>query len=230
MTTSQTRDTKAHFDRLSGNWSRNYNERSGVMYQRIDNFSVVLSSRLPPGARVLDFGCGSGDITRALAAAGFAMTGIDLSAAMIAVARQTQSARPIEWQSATPGAVILPFADGSFDGALASSVLEYHPDCAGQVREIHRVLKPGGMFAFSVPDMTHASRDAEKTWKALADSWLWPLLRLTPRRAYFEYLRISANRWPLDRWLAIAKEAGFEAESPQTAQGALAMIVARKPA
>lgn len=230
MTTSQTRDTKAHFDRLSGKWSRNYNERSGAMYRRVENFSATLSSRLSSGAHVLDFGCGSGDVTRALAATGFAMTGIDLSPAMIAVARRSQSVRPIAWQVATPGGVSLPFADGAFDGVLASSVLEYHPDCAGQAREIHRVLKSGGVFAFTVPDMTHASRDAEKKWKSLADSWLWPLLRLAPRRAYLEYLRISVNRWPLDRWLAMAKDAGFETEPPQAGQGPLTMIVARKPA
>lgn len=225
----QTQDTKSHFDRLSATWSRNYRDLSGAMRQRVGNFSDALSV-LPPGAGILDFGCGSGDITRALARNGYAMTGIDLSPAMIAVARQAPDAGAIDWAVATPAAVTLPFADAAFDGALASSVFEYHSDCEAQLREIHRVLKPGGVFAFTVPDMNFPGRRAEAKWRALATSPLWPLLQLTPRRDYFEYLRVSVNRWPLDQWLALARMIGFAAEPPMQRDASLAMIICRKPA
>ena len=226
---SQTLATKAHFDRLSGRWSRNYDSQSGAMRQRVAGFATALSG-LGSGARVLDFGCGSGDITRALAVDGLAMTGIDLSPAMIAMARQQPGAEGIDWTVAQPGNVTLPFADAAFDGALASSVLEYHPDPAAQLAEIARVLKPGGIFAFTVPDMDHPLRAREEKWRGLATGWLWPFLKLTPRHDYFEYLRVSVNRWPLETWLAVAEGAGLAAMPPATSQAPLTMIVARKAA
>lgn len=199
------------------------------MRQRIADFSGALD-RLPKGVRLLDFGCGSGDITCALAAEGFAMTGIDLSPAMVATARQRPGAEAIDWGVAQAGSVTLPFADATFDGVLASSVLEYHPDPIAQMAEIARVLEPGGIFAFTVPDMDHPARQKEEKWRALATSWLWPLLRLTRRHDYFEYLRVSVNRWPLEKWLAVARSAGLVAEPPAARGAALAMIVARKAA
>jgi ubiquinone/menaquinone biosynthesis C-methylase UbiE len=222
----QTQDTKAHFDRLSTRWSCNYDSRSGAMRQRIADFSTALAG-LPAGARLLDFGCGSGDITRALAAKGHAMTGIDLSPAMIATARQLSGADKIDWAVAKVG-VTLPFPDGVFDGALASSVLEYHPDPAAQLVEIARVLKSGGVFAFTVPEMSHSLRVSEEKWRRLATSFLWPLLRLTPRHDYFEYLRVSINRWPLDRWLALAHNAGFAVLSPIARNSALTLVLTQK--
>jgi ubiquinone/menaquinone biosynthesis C-methylase UbiE len=230
ITTEQTRDTKAHFDRISGQWSRNYDARSGAMRRRIDDFRQRLAPEVPPSARLLDFGCGSGDITRALAGDGFEMTGIDLSLAMIEVARRTPAPAPIEWRVAVPGQVNLPFANCVFDGALASSVLEYHPDCAGQLRELCRVIKPGGIFAFTVPDLSHPERGREKFWKLLADGPLWPLLRRSRFHDYFEYLRVSNNRWPVDAWLALVTEAGFQPELPVSRGKILVMILCRKPA
>ncbi len=225
----QALDTKAHFDRVSVHWSRNYDSRSGAMRRRIADFKAALEG-LPKGTRLLDFGCGSGDITRALAADGFTMTGIDLSPAMIAMARRQPGSEKIDWAVAQPGAIGLPFADAAFDGAMASSVLEYHPDPAAQMTEIARVLKPQGVFIFTVPDMSHPVRAQEKKWQSLATSWLWPLLRMTPRHDYFEYLRVSVNRWPLERWLSLARETGFEADLPARRDAPLAMILARKPA
>jgi ubiquinone/menaquinone biosynthesis C-methylase UbiE len=225
----QTLATKAHFDRLSGRWSRNYDSQSGSMRQRVAGFATALSG-LGSGARVLDFGCGSGDITRALAVDCFTMTGIDLSPAMIAMARQQPGAEGIDWAVAQPGSVTLPFTDAAFDGVLASSVLEYHPDPAAQLAEIARVLKPGGVFAFTVPDMAHPLRAAEEKWRGLASGFMWPLLKLTPRHDYFEYLRVSVNRWPLTRWLEIAREAGLAAAPPANHDAPLALIVARKSA
>lgn len=199
------------------------------MRRRVADFKAALVE-LPKGARLLDFGCGSGDITRTLAAEGLAVTGIDLSPAMIAMARQQSDGTGIDWAIAQAGAVTLPFAASAFDGVMASSVLEYHPDPAAQILEIARVLKAGGIFAFTVPDMDHPARAREKKWRALATGWLWPLLRITPRHDYFEYLRVSVNRWPLERWMMLAREAGFEPHLPARRDAPLAMIVARKAA
>ena len=226
---SQTQDTKAHFDRISGRWSRNYDSQSGAMRQRVAGFTAALGG-MTACARLLDFGCGSGDITRALAGQGFGMTGIDLSPAMIAAARSQPGAEKIDWAVAQPGAMTLPFADSSFDGALASSVLEYHTDPAAQLMEIARVIKPDGIFAFTVPDMAHPVRAREQKWRTLATSVLWPLLRMTPRHDYFEYLRVSVNRWPLETWLTMARAAGFTASTSAAGAAPLATIVARKPA
>ena len=103
--------------------------------------------RVPPDARVLDVGCGSGWATRLLA--GYAIngqvTGIDISDEMIRVARESASALPnTDFEVAS--AEQLPFPDSEFTHAFSMESLYYYEDIAGALTEIHRVLRPRGLF------------------------------------------------------------------------------------
>lgn len=100
------------------------------------------------GRRILDAGCGSGPLSAALRAKGAAVTGFDVSAAMIALARKRlgDDADLRVADLATP----LPFADAEFDDVVASLVLHYLKDWAGPLAEFRRVLKPGGRLILSV--------------------------------------------------------------------------------
>jgi ubiquinone/menaquinone biosynthesis C-methylase UbiE len=89
------------------------------------------------GARVLDAGCGTGHFSLPLAAVN-AVTGIDISAEMLAFAR-AKGLIPVR-----AAAEALPFSDGVFDVVLAASVIQLIPDGAAFVRELLRVVKPGG--------------------------------------------------------------------------------------
>jgi ubiquinone/menaquinone biosynthesis C-methylase UbiE len=105
---------------------------------------VLLARYLPQrgeGKRLLDVGCGTGHYMAGLAARGYVVAGVDGSGEMLAHARENN-----------PGAVLeqadvekLPFPDASFDYALCVEVHRYLPDPAGCIREIGRVLKPGGV-------------------------------------------------------------------------------------
>jgi ubiquinone/menaquinone biosynthesis C-methylase UbiE len=89
------------------------------------------------GARVLDAGCGTGHFSLPLMAAN-AVTGVDISAEMLAFAR-AKGLAPVR-----AAAEALPFAGGAFDVVLAASVIQLIPDGAALVRELLRVVKPGG--------------------------------------------------------------------------------------
>ena len=94
--------------------------------------------------RVLDVGCGDGQISRALAAAGASVVGIDPTERNLEVARQ-RGGGP-EYLKA--GADDLPFDDDSFDAVVACLVFEHIDDLDAAIAEVARVLRPGGQFSF----------------------------------------------------------------------------------
>lgn len=103
--------------------------------------------RLPVDARVLDVGCGSGWATRLMAGKATIgrVVGIDIADEMITLARQTSASfANIEFQVAS--AEKLPFSDGEFSHAFSMESLYYYADMLNALREIRRVLKPGGRF------------------------------------------------------------------------------------
>ena len=101
-----------------------------------------------PSDRILDLGCGTGIVARILRerlGGAARLTGLDVNAQMIAKARSL--APDIEWCEGN--AVALPFADASFEVVLAQQVLQFVPDRAAALREIRRVLVPGGRLIAS---------------------------------------------------------------------------------
>jgi SAM-dependent methyltransferase len=105
----------------------------------------------PPGAALVDVGCGTGRSRRVYAGAFGRYVGADLSPAAVAAARVAYPAD--EWVVAD--AAQLPFPDGTFDVVAFSSVLHHIPDFGPAVREGFRVLRPGGRaFAFD-PNVLH---------------------------------------------------------------------------
>jgi SAM-dependent methyltransferase len=108
------------------------------------------------GRRVLEVGCGSASCARWLAAQGARAVGLDLSAGMlrqaVRLARETGIAVPLVQADAGR----LPFADGSFDLACSAfGAVPFVADSAAVMREVARVLRPGGRWVFAV---THPLR------------------------------------------------------------------------
>lgn len=109
---------------------------------------AIARMRIGPGSRVLDVGCGSGWATRLMADAAFngRVTGIDISDEMVAVARESSASYPnVDFEIAS--AEQLPFPDNEFTHAFSMESLYYYRDIPKALKEIHRVLKPGGLFA-----------------------------------------------------------------------------------
>lgn len=127
---------------------------------------LVSAAALRPGERILDVACGTGVVTR-LAAAQVggtgAVAGLDVNPAMLAVARSaTPSDATIDWYETSAEA--MPLADASFDVVLCQMGLQFIPNKAQALREIHRVLGPGGRVVLNlpgpIPDLFVALRDA----------------------------------------------------------------------
>ena len=105
---------------------------------------------VPKTADILDIGCGGGSTVRKLAllAPEGKVTGLDYSAASVAVARETnfQDLAAGRVQIAQGSVHALPFRDSTFDIVTAVETHYYWPDLPSNMREILRVLKPGGIF------------------------------------------------------------------------------------
>jgi arsenite methyltransferase len=119
-----------------------YNRRDVVRRRHLVREAVAAQ----PGEHVLDVGCGPGFYVKELlehVGADGSVTGVDVSRAMLAVAaKRVQGHDNVAFVEAE--ATSLPVPDGAFDAALSVQVLEYVPDVAAALAEIHRVLRPGG--------------------------------------------------------------------------------------
>ena len=93
-----------------------------------------------PGERILDLGCGDGQLTQRIVAGGASVTGVDSSAEMVAAA----CSRGVDAQQASAEA--LPYADASFDAVFSNAALHWVRDQDAMMAEVRRILKPAGRF------------------------------------------------------------------------------------
>ena len=102
------------------------------------------------GKRTLDVGCGGGILTEAMARAGAAVTGIDLSDKALAVARlhQLESGVDVDYRLSAAEALAAE-APASFDVVTCMELLEHVPNPASTVTACARLVKPGGLAVFS---------------------------------------------------------------------------------
>jgi ubiquinone/menaquinone biosynthesis C-methylase UbiE len=96
------------------------------------------------GLRVLDVGCGQGIDMMRYARAGARVSGIDLTPRHVALAREHLAAMELNATIVVGDAESMPFADASFDRVSSNGVLHHTPDMPAALREIRRVLAPGG--------------------------------------------------------------------------------------
>lgn len=111
--------------------------------------AVAAASDLQAGDRVLDVACGTGVLARAAAkqvGPGGTVIGLDPDDGMLAVA--ARHAERIEWRSGV--AESLPFDDDSFDAVVSQFGLMFFDDPRQALREVRRVLRPGGRTVFAV--------------------------------------------------------------------------------
>ncbi len=110
---------------------------------------IIKFASLAPGMRVLDVACGTGVLTIAAADAvgpDGSVVGLDLNSGMLAVA--SRKAPQIEWRESP--AESLSFDDGTFDAVVSQFGMMFFQDKQRAIREIVRVLRPGGCFAIAV--------------------------------------------------------------------------------
>ena len=123
--------------------------------------------------RLLEVGCGPAVMMPELLAMGFEVEGIDVSGEMIRRGQQRMAGHPLERRCRLGVGDVerLAFPDASFDALLCMGVLEYLPGNDKALAEIARVLRPGGLAVFSMPNGAsayHAARGAYGEVRKLA--------------------------------------------------------------
>jgi SAM-dependent methyltransferase len=159
--------------------------------------------RISLGDRVLDFGCGVGRLTQALASQVPNVVGIDIASSMVDAARRINQ-YPDRVSYEHFDGRLLPFADDSFDGAVSLIVLQHVPPAVqvATMLELHRVVRPGGILLFQVPSSLRITEPlAPETCRAEitlleGPATMRPLSRTTVRAALTNR---GPGPWPADR-------------------------------
>jgi SAM-dependent methyltransferase len=138
--------TELDFQAGYGAWAPTYDTTPNPLTRLEETVVRELIDRVPPG-RALDAACGTGRHTRYLAAKGHRVVGVDGSAAMLAVARAQLPG--VEFRTGDLAA--LPAQTASADLAVCALALCHFPDLTGPMRELARVVRPGGRVLISDP-------------------------------------------------------------------------------
>jgi ubiquinone/menaquinone biosynthesis C-methylase UbiE len=212
MVTLTAEDVRTLFNRKAGSWQSNYG-RSGKLNSRLERFTLRLSELSPPPARILDLGCGTGDMAAAFGQIGYHVTACDIAGEMIDIARGTHTGSAVEWICLNPDWRVLPFTDCSFDGIVASSVFEYLIDVQHVATELSRVLRPEGILLLTVPNPFSYVRRLEGWFrKMLSNHYLLSLLnKVGYAGSYTMFLLLSRNRFSEYGWHSVLSSAHFAA-------------------
>ena len=162
--------------------------RSAKVLQALERAGVRVAGR------VLDAGCGGGGTALSLAEESAFAVGLDLEARFAGAGTRLQAEKGIANAAFVQGdGERLPFRDGAFDLVFSHSVIEHVREAGGYLREIHRVLRPGGVLYLSTaPTLSLAGAHLPRLLVPV------PVHLLLGRRAAFALFRTLARRAP---WL-----------------------------
>jgi SAM-dependent methyltransferase len=151
----------------------------------------MIGGHLKSGMTILELGCGAAYFTKELARSGGDIVAIDVSIDLLEIAKANCSASNVRYE--IQDACALAYPGATFDSVVGSSIL-HHLEIEPAVREIYRVLKPGGTIYFTEPNMLNPQIAIQKNvpWvkRKLGDSpdesafFRWPLRRLLERTGY----------------------------------------------
>lgn len=162
--------------------------------------------RLQPGARVLDFGCGTGWTSTLLARMGLDVVGMDVAPAALELAREAAERDLSHSPNArlrfeVYGGQTIDAPDGHFDAALVFDAFHHLPNPRELLGEFHRVLGPHGRFAFGEPGIGHAAgeeAEAEREHGVLEEDVDLVQLHATARAVGFRELDVLVPPLPHD--------------------------------
>jgi len=215
---NKSRETHQFFDSHVDDYEQKHykpNSRTFMTVRQARVLELLDNLKIPPGAAVLDVGCGPGYLLEALGARGFVLSAVDASKEMLCRARERLERFPDNQVAELRVGDIenLPFQGAVFDLVCSTGVIEYLAADEKALSEMYRVLKPGGYLVLPVtnrlspincldPIVETLKRAAWFRWPF---NWIWQRLGhrpLLPRRFKVR------KHWPKQISRAL-REAGF---------------------
>ena len=166
MSEAHRRTVESGYDRMAETYLATKDPEDPLVLAALED----LASLLPSGAEVLDLGCGAGvPVTRWLTDRGFAVTGVDVSARQLELARNNVPKGAFLQADMTE----LVLAPESFDGAVAFHSIIHVPraEQPALLESIHRWLRPGGVFLATMTVSDYEGR--EEDWEGWGAPMVW---------------------------------------------------------
>jgi carbamoyltransferase len=197
------------------------NRRALLVKARVGLFARLLNEQIPFNARVVEIGCGTGQLTNFLASAYRTVVGIDVCLNSLRLAQKFKTEHGLERATFAQMNLFRPgLRDGFFDYVISNGVLHHTGDTRLAFRRISCLVKPGGYVAVGLYNaysrQLHYARRALFRWTGLTNRWLDPhfgrVVANGKREAWFQdqYCHPHESAHTLDQVIRWMDEAGFE--------------------
>jgi predicted TPR repeat methyltransferase len=178
--TSDAREVADRYD----NWAQSYDDDlASWSYQAPTVVAETVVTRQPAAGSVLDVGCGTGLVGRALRARGFEgqLVGVDISQASLGIAQQRGTYDSLEQADLQQR---LAFDDDSFDAVVCVGVMTYLPEVEAVWREFARLARPEGIVVVTQREDLWHDRECQAVVDRLQDEGVWTPLEITGPAPY----------------------------------------------
>jgi ubiquinone/menaquinone biosynthesis C-methylase UbiE len=171
----------------------------------------MVEAGLPRGSRILDVGCGPGEMAAKLQEHGYDVWGVDIAEPMVRYARERCGGDRFRVGDIEQ----IPFEDGAFDGVVCVGVLEYLEADTKALREIGRVLKPGGTAVLSTPNAACPGRHVDRAVAAAEALYGSARSQLNAKGASVGGAKVGVGHrtYRRGRWLRVLRSVGLEPEA-----------------
>jgi predicted ATP-grasp superfamily ATP-dependent carboligase/SAM-dependent methyltransferase len=215
-TVTSKKNVKALFTGMVEKWASYYAKPvpASLDAQRLvsrKRFAIeLLEASVSRGARVLDVGCATGDLTEELTRRGYDALGIDISEAMTEYAGEHYGRDRFRVGDIEQ----MPFPDNSFDAVMCLGVVAYLETDVGALREIRRVLKPGGRAVITTPSLVSPFHYVDRLFERLK-GLIRPLKHRwggRPLRGGPDLPEVPHRRYVRPRWFRLLRSLQLEPE------------------
>ena len=187
-------------EEIAAGWTVGY--ARGGFARRLHFFRPILTRHVRPDDSWVDLGCGSGVLTKELLALGASVVAVDGSPRMLSHAREQiglEYAGRVNWIQSDVQSIDA-LKDGAYDGVLCSSVVEYLDRPGALLKEVARILIPGGVLVISLPPTWSVVRVFQKGIRAFMSMFG------KDKFTYLSVSRLEISPRAIDRLL---QDAGF---------------------
>ena len=195
------------WEEAAGWWQREFTDGADPEYE--EQILPIIEHHLGDRRRVLDIGCGEGQVSRRLSARGVFTVGLDPTPAQLVVARQ-RGGGPVY---ARAWADALPCPSGAFDAVVMCLVLEHLDPMEPAIHEIARVLAPGGRFLLLLNHPLLQAPGSGWIDDQILEEQYWRIGPYLSEETGFEELatdvRLPFMHRPLSRYIHVMGEVGL---------------------